>query len=134
VRPRLSTARGTLNPCAIRNVVVVLKWKLCGLKLTGALRLLACRYPEFRQLSKQGLLFHRHFLKWHLILIQGMFATMAVFPNLTRVRISECRTEGGNQFSGLLSFLAHGVFQRFYVNNGDFGPGTISAEFFAIQA
>jgi phosphoglycerol transferase MdoB-like AlkP superfamily enzyme len=75
--------------------------------------------PEFDKLSKEGLLFTRFFANGthtH----QGMFASMACFPNLPAFEYLMQSPEGGNHFSGLPQLLSARGFQDAYVYNGDF--------------
>lgn len=102
----------------VRNVVVVLMESFAG-RYTGALGSTDQITPEFDQLSKEGLLFTRFFSNGthtH----QGMFASMACFPNLPAFEYLMQTPEGGNQFSGLPQLLSARQFQDAYVYNGDF--------------
>ena len=102
----------------VRNVVVVLMESFAG-RYTGALGSMDQITPEFDQLSKEGLLFTRFFSNGthtH----QGMFASMACFPNLPAFEYLMQTPEGGNQFSGLPQLLSARQFQDAYVYNGDF--------------
>ena len=102
----------------VRNVVVVLIESFAG-RYTGALGSMDQITPEFDQLSKEGLLFTRFFSNGthtH----QGMFASMACFPNLPAFEYLMQTPEGGNQFSGLPQLLSARQFQDAYVYNGDF--------------
>lgn len=102
----------------VRNVVVILMESFAG-RYTGALGSTDQITPEFDQLSKEGLLFTRFFSNGthtH----QGMFASMACFPNLPAFEYLMQTPEGGNQFSGLPQLLSTRQFQDAYVYNGDF--------------
>ena len=102
----------------VRNVVVILMESFAG-RYTGALGSTDQITPEFDQLSKEGLLFTRFFSNGthtH----QGMFASMACFPNLPAFEYLMQTPEGGNQFSGLPQLLSARQFQDAYVYNGDF--------------
>ena len=102
----------------VRNVVVILMESFAG-RYTGALGSSDKITPEFDKLSKEGLLFTRFFSNGthtH----QGMFASMACFPNLPAFEYLMQTPEGGNQFSGLPQLLSARNFQDAYVYNGDF--------------
>ena len=75
--------------------------------------------PEFDKLAKQGLLFNRFFSNGthtH----QGMFASLACFPNLPHYEYLMQQPEGSNHFSGLIQMTADRGYQSMYVYNGDF--------------
>ncbi|MAD27518.1 LTA synthase family protein [Halopseudomonas aestusnigri] len=102
----------------VRNVVVVLMESFAGY-YTGALGSPLGITPEFDRLSKEGLLFTRYFSNGthtH----QGMFATMACFPNLPGFEYLMQEPEGGHAFSGLPQLLSQRGFDDLYVYNGDF--------------
>ena len=102
----------------VRNVVVVLMESFAGY-YTGALGSPLGITPEFDKLSKEGLLFTRYFSNGthtH----QGMFATMACFPNLPGFEYLMQEPEGGHAFSGLPQLLSKRGFDDLYVYNGDF--------------
>ena len=102
----------------VRNVVVVLMESFAGY-YTGALGSPLGITPEFDKLSKEGLLFTRYFSNGthtH----QGMFATMACFPNLPGFEYLMQEPEGGHAFSGLPQLLSQRGFDDLYVYNGDF--------------
>ena len=102
----------------VRNVVVVLMESFAGY-YTGALGAPLGITPEFDRLSKEGLLFTRYFSNGthtH----QGMFATMACFPNLPGFEYLMQEPEGGHAFSGLPQLLSQRGFDDLYVYNGDF--------------
>jgi phosphoglycerol transferase MdoB-like AlkP superfamily enzyme len=123
VEPELAPIRRDYLPPAdatlpIRNVVVILMESFAGY-YTGALGSPLQITPEFDKLSTQGLLFDRYFSNGthtH----QGMFATMACFPNLPAFEYLMQEPEGGNQFSGLPQLLSARGFDDLYVYNGDF--------------
>jgi len=99
-------------------VVVVLMESFAGY-YTGALGSPLGITPEFDRLSKEGLLFTRYFSNGthtH----QGMFATMACFPNLPGFEYLMQEPEGGHAFSGLPQLLSQRGFDDLYVYNGDF--------------
>ncbi|BDX18315.1 hypothetical protein MFKK_11250 [Halopseudomonas aestusnigri] len=102
----------------VRNVVVVLMESFAGY-YTGALGSPLGITPEFDRLSREGLLFTRYFANGthtH----QGMFATMACFPNLPGFEYLMQEPEGGHAFSGLPQLLSQRGFDDLYVYNGDF--------------
>jgi len=102
----------------VRNVVVVLMESFAGY-YTGALGSPLGITPEFDRLSREGLLFTRYFSNGthtH----QGMFATMACFPNLPGFEYLMQEPEGGHAFSGLPQLLSQRGFDDLYVYNGDF--------------
>ncbi|WP_437880845.1 LTA synthase family protein [Pseudomonas sp. LRF_L74] len=108
-------ADGTLP---IRNVVVILMESFAG-RWVGALGSDANITPNFDRLSKEGLLFTRFFSNGthtH----QGMFATMACFPNLPSFEYLMRTPEGGHQFSGLPQLLSARGYDDLYVYNGNF--------------
>ncbi|WP_022962033.1 LTA synthase family protein [Halopseudomonas pelagia] len=102
----------------IRNVVVILMESFAG-HYVGALGSPLNITPEFDRLSREGLLFTRYFSNGthtH----QGMFASMACFPNLPGFEYLMQEPEGGQQFSGLPQLLGSRGFNDLYVYNGDF--------------
>ncbi len=108
-------ADGTLP---IRNVVVILMESFAG-HFVGALGSAANITPNFDKLAKQGLLFDRFFSNGthtH----QGMFATMACFPNLPGFEYLMRMPEGAHQFSGLPQLLGARGYDNLYVYNGNF--------------
>ena len=123
VEPELAPIRRDYQPPAdgtlpIRNVVVILMESFAGY-YTGALGSPLQITPEFDKLSEQGLLFTRYFSNGthtH----QGMFATMACFPNVPAFEYLMQEPEGTHQFSGLPQLLSARDFNDLYVYNGDF--------------
>ncbi|MCC6075174.1 LTA synthase family protein [Pseudomonas sp. GCM10022188] len=102
----------------IRNVVVILMESFAG-HYVGALGGQGDITPNFDRLSKEGLLFTRYFSNGthtH----QGMFATMACFPNLPGFEYLMQQPEGSHRFSGLPQLLSKRGFDNVYVYNGDF--------------
>jgi phosphoglycerol transferase MdoB-like AlkP superfamily enzyme len=102
----------------IRNVVVILMESFAG-RFVGALGSTDGITPNFDRLAKEGLLFRRFFSNsthTH----QGMFATMACFPNLPGFEYLMKTPEGSNHFSGLPQLLHKRGFNDVYVYNGDF--------------
>ncbi|OCX15309.1 LTA synthase family protein [Ectopseudomonas hydrolytica] len=108
--------QGTHLP--IRNVVVILMESFAG-HFVGALGSDAGITPNFDRLAAEGLLFKRFFANGthtH----QGMFASMACFPNLPGFEYLMQTPEGGHQFSGLAQLLSTRGYDDLYVYNGDF--------------
>lgn len=108
-------AEGTLP---IKNVVVILMESFAG-HFVGALGSPLNITPNFDKLAKEGLLFKRFFSNGthtH----QGMFATMACFPNLPGFEYLMRTPEGGHKFSGLPQLLSPRGFDNLYVYNGNF--------------
>lgn len=108
-------AEGTLP---IKNVVVILMESFAG-HFVGALGSPLNITPHFDKLAKEGLLFKRFFSNGthtH----QGMFATMACFPNLPSFEYLMRTPEGGHKFSGLPQLLSPRGFDNLYVYNGNF--------------
>ena len=102
----------------IRNVVVILMESFAGHSV-GALGSRNDITPNFDRLAKQGLLFDRFFSNGthtH----QGMFATMACFPNLPGFEYLMQTPEGGHKLSGLPALLSARDYDDVYVYNGDF--------------
>ncbi|WP_312913170.1 LTA synthase family protein [Stutzerimonas nitrititolerans] len=102
----------------IQNVVVILMESFAG-HFVGALGSQAGITPNFDRLAQDGLLLRRIFSNGthtH----QGMFATMACFPNLPGFEYLMQAPEGGHQFSGLPQLLSARGYDDLYVYNGDF--------------
>ncbi|BAN49837.1 LTA synthase family protein [Metapseudomonas resinovorans] len=108
-------AEGTLP---IRNVVVILMESFAG-RYVGAMGDGNGITPYFDALAKEGLLFDRFFSNGthtH----QGMFATMACFPNLPSFEYLMRTPEGAHKFSGLPQLLSARDYNDLYVYNGNF--------------
>ncbi|MFJ4145301.1 LTA synthase family protein [Pseudomonas sp. NPDC089734] len=107
------------NTLPIRNVVVILMESFAGHSV-GALGDESNITPYFDKLSKEGLLFDRFFSNGthtH----QGMFATMACFPNLPGFEYLMQTPEGSHKLSGLPQLLSAGRnYDDVYVYNGNF--------------
>jgi phosphoglycerol transferase MdoB-like AlkP superfamily enzyme len=102
----------------IKNVVVILMESFAGHSV-GALGRPGNITPSFDALSKDGLLFDRFFSNGthtH----QGMFATMACFPNLPGFEYLMQTPEGSHKLSGLPQLLSARDYDDVYVYNGDF--------------
>ncbi len=103
----------------VRNVVVILMESFAG-HYVGALGGQGNVTPNFDRLTEEGLLFTRYFSNGthtH----QGMFATMACFPNLPGFEYLMQSPEGSHDFSGLPQLLGDRGYDDLYVYNGDFG-------------
>ncbi len=106
------------NTLPIKNVVVILMESFAGHSV-GALGAKGNITPYFDKLAEEGLLFDRFFSNGthtH----QGMFATMACFPNLPGFEYLMQTPEGGHKLSGLPALLSARDFDDVYVYNGDF--------------
>ncbi len=115
---RISTAPANTDLPEVKHVVVILMESFAG-RYVGALGSQDNITPNFDRLSKEGLLFTRFFsngTRTH----QGMFATMACFPNLPSFEYLMQSPEGSNKFSGLPQQLSSRGFDDIYVYNGDF--------------
>ncbi|NWB91734.1 LTA synthase family protein [Pseudomonas agarici] len=115
---RRDTTPPAQNTLAIKNVVVILMESFAGHSV-GALGRPGNITPYFDQLSKEGLLFDRFFSNGthtH----QGMFATMACFPNLPGFEYLMQTPEGSHKLSGLPQLLSARQYDDVYVYNGDF--------------
>lgn len=102
----------------VKNVVVILMESFAGHSV-GALGSPNNITPYFDKLAKEGLLFDRFFSNGthtH----QGMFATMACFPNLPGFEYLMQTPEGGHKLSGLPALLSARDYDDVYVYNGDF--------------
>ncbi|KWV85256.1 Lipoteichoic acid synthase 1 [Pseudomonas fluorescens] len=102
----------------IKNVVVILMESFAGHSV-GALGRPGNITPYFDKLTHEGLLFDRFFSNGthtH----QGMFATMACFPNLPGFEYLMQTPEGSHKLSGLPQLLSARDFDDVYVYNGDF--------------
>lgn len=100
------------------NVVVILMESFAG-AYTGALGNDFGITPFFDRLTRQGLLFTRFFSNGthtH----QGMFATLACFPNLPGYEYLMQQPEGLHDFSGLPLLLGRKEYQDIYIYNGSF--------------
>ncbi|MFW3895980.1 LTA synthase family protein [Pseudomonas bharatica] len=106
------------NTLPIKNVVVILMESFAGHSV-GALGAQGNITPYFDKLAEEGLLFDRFFSNGthtH----QGMFATMACFPNLPGFEYLMQTPEGGHKLSGLPALLSARDYDDVYVYNGDF--------------
>ncbi len=128
VRRLLTPQPDTALP--IRNVIVILMESFAG-RYVGALGSDDHITPYFDELASKGLLFTNAFSNGthtH----QGMFTTMACFPNLPGFEHLMQQPEGLRAFSGLPQLLSARGFDDLYVYNGDFAWDN-QAGFFANQ-
>ncbi len=110
-----STPNATPN---IKNVVIILMESFSG-EFVGALGKEMGVTPAFDALAHQGLIFERFFSNGthtH----QGMFATLACFPNLPGHEYLMYQPEGAHSFSGIAKLLSQRDFNQTYVYNGSF--------------
>lgn len=105
-------------PVAPRNIVVILMESFSG-AFTGALSGVRGITPEFDTLAESGLLFD-HFFSNGTHTHQGMFASLACFPNLPGHEYLMQQPEGQHQFSGLPSILGPMGYRDLYIYNGHF--------------
>lgn len=101
-----------------RNVVVILMESMSAQRM-GAFGNPLQITPHFDALAGQGLLFD-HIFSNGTHTHQGMFATLACFPNLPRYEYLMYQPEGAHRFSGLAKVLAARDYDNVYVYNGDF--------------
>ncbi|HET8710274.1 MAG TPA: LTA synthase family protein, partial [Spongiibacteraceae bacterium] len=106
------------QPSLYKNVVVIIDESFSAQR-TGIFGNTRQITPRFDELAKEGLLFD-HFFSQGTHTHQGMFATMACFPNLPHYEYLMKQPEGANNFSGLTKVLAERDYQSLYVYNGDF--------------
>jgi phosphoglycerol transferase MdoB-like AlkP superfamily enzyme len=101
-----------------RNLVLIMMESFSA-QFVGALGNDRGITPNFDRLAQEGLLFD-HFFSNGTHTHQGMFATLACFPNLPGFEYLMQEPEGQHQFSGLPVLLKSRGFQDVYVYNGDF--------------
>jgi phosphoglycerol transferase MdoB-like AlkP superfamily enzyme len=102
----------------IKNVVVIIMESFSG-EFVGALQRDFGVTPEFDRLAEEGLLFD-HFFSNGTHTHQGMFASLASFPNIPGNEFLMQQPQGQNAFSGLSDLLKERGFSDLYVYNGDF--------------
>ncbi len=101
-----------------KNVVLIILESFSG-EFTGVMGREYGITPEFDKLARGGLLFDRVFSNGshtH----QGMFASVACFPNLPGHEYLMQQPEGQHQFSGLPALLSRRDYGDVYVYNGHF--------------
>jgi phosphoglycerol transferase MdoB-like AlkP superfamily enzyme len=101
-----------------KNLVFIIMESFSG-QFTGALGNDHDITPRFDALAKEGLLFD-HFFSNGTHTHQGMFASVACFPNIPGFEYLMQEPEGQHQFSGLPVLLKSRGFQDVYVYNGAF--------------
>ena len=102
----------------VRNIVLIIMESFAG-AYVGALGDEHGITPAFDQLADEGLLFTRFFANGthtH----QGMFASVACFPNLPGHEYLMQQPEGLHRFSGLPTLFKAAADNNVYVYNGDF--------------
>lgn len=105
-------------PGTVRNIVLIIMESFAG-AYVGALGDNHAVTPAFDRLARQGLLFERFFANGthtH----QGMFASVACFPNLPGHEYLMQQPEGAHPFSGLPALFHPESDNNVYVYNGDF--------------
>ncbi|MDB6061941.1 MAG: ltaS1 [Verrucomicrobiaceae bacterium] len=112
------TARLTDTPPGFQNVVLIIDESFSAQR-TGVFGNPLKITPRFDALAREGLLFD-HFFSQGTHTHQGMFATMACFPNLPFYEYLMKQPQGANNFSGITKVLAERNYQSLYVYNGDF--------------
>lgn len=115
---RRFTAPANKPASPFRNVVLIIDESFSAQR-TGIFGNTQNITPRFDALAREGLLFD-HFFSQGTHTHQGMFATMACFPNLPFYEYLMKQPEGANNFSGLTKVLAERNYQSLYVYNGDF--------------
>ena len=124
--PRIATGKPILR-ChhpqpgrgrGFRNVVVIVMESFSAHHL-GVLGDGGGISPEFDRLAREGVLFD-HFFSNGTHTHQGLFATLAAFPNLPGYETLMQQPQGAAPFSGLINLLGPGIFQDVYLYNGDF--------------
>lgn len=112
------TASSPASASPYKNVVLIIDESFSAQR-TGIFGNTQQITPRFDALAQEGLLFE-HFFSQGTHTHQGMFATMACFPNLPHYEYLMKQPEGANNFSGLTKVLAERDYQSLYVYNGDF--------------
>jgi len=115
---RRFSAPAEVEPSPYQNVVLIIDESFSAQR-TGTFGNTQKITPRFDELAQQGLLFD-HFFSQGTHTHQGMFATMACFPNLPHYEYLMKQPEGANNFSGITKVLDERDYQSLYVYNGDF--------------
>ena len=102
----------------IKNVVVIMMESFSA-QYVGAVGNQSGITPEFDRLAEEGVLFD-HFFSNGTHTHQGIFATLAGFPNLPGFETLMQQPHGATGFSGLAELLRKRDSQNLYVYNGDF--------------
>ncbi len=103
---------------AVKNVVVIMMESFSA-QYVGAVGNQSGITPQFDQLAAEGVLFD-HFFSNGTHTHQGIFATLAGFPNLPGFETLMQQPHGATGFSGLAELLGKQGYQSTYVYNGDF--------------
>ncbi|HDS16895.1 MAG TPA: alkaline phosphatase family protein [Proteobacteria bacterium] len=106
------------NRLGLKNVVVILMESFSA-SFIGALGHPGRVSPEFDRLCAEGLLFD-HFFSCGTHTHQGIFATLAGFPNLPGFETLMQQPQGAAAFSGLGNQLSQRGYDDVYIYNGDF--------------
>ena len=101
-----------------RNVVLILMESLSAQRI-GVFGNTLKVTPFFDELASEGLLFD-HIFSNGTHTHQGMFATLACFPNLPDFEYLMNQPEGQNLFSGLPKVLLERNYDNVFIYNGDF--------------
>lgn len=101
-----------------RNVVLILMESLSAQRI-GVFGNTLRVAPFFNELASEGLLFD-HIFSNGTHTHQGMFATLACFPNLPDFEYLMNQPEGQNLFSGLPKVLLERNYDNVFIYNGDF--------------
>ncbi len=102
----------------IKNVVVIMMESFSA-QYVGASGKQNGITPEFDHLAEKGVLFD-HFFSNGTHTHQGIFASLAGFPNLPGFETLMQQPQGATGFSGLAELLRKRNYQSTYVYNGDF--------------
>jgi phosphoglycerol transferase MdoB-like AlkP superfamily enzyme len=117
-RPASAESLLLRDPGRPMNVVVILMESFAG-RHVGALGAPGGITPDFDALSRQGILFERAFSNGthtH----QGVFASLASFPNLPGFEYLMKTMEANQEFSGLPTLLHRQGYQTLFLYNGLF--------------
>lgn len=116
--PLLREHGAVVEQSGIRNIVFIIMESFSG-EFVGALGHPGGVTPAFDRLAEEGLLFERFFANGthtH----QGMFASVACFPNLPGFEYLMQMPEGMQDFSGLSNLLVPRGYSDLYIYNGSF--------------
>ncbi|MCD6186812.1 MAG: LTA synthase family protein [Desulfuromusa sp.] len=102
----------------LRNVVVIMMESFSA-QYIGASGKQSGITPEFDRLAEKGVLFN-HFFSNGTHTHQGIFATLAGFPNLPGFETLMQQPQGATGFSGMAELLRKRDYQSLYTYNGDF--------------
>ena len=102
----------------LKNVVVIMMESFSAQHI-GASGKRSGITPEFDRLAEKGVLFD-HFFSNGTHTHQGIFASLASFPNLPGFETLMQQPQGAATFSGLAELLRKRDYQSLYLYNGDF--------------